>query len=53
MLQGKVKKDFNDIENNLKNYRKGQKFKAEYKRYKELEAKGYVEEGKEVTSKRK
>ena len=51
MLEGKVIKDFNDKENNLKNYKKGQKFKAEDKRYKELQAKGFVEEGKEVTAK--
>lgn len=51
MLEGKVLKDFNDKENNLKNYKKSQKFKAENKRYNELKAKGYVGEGKEVTSK--
>ena len=51
MLEGKVLKDFNDKENNLKKYTKGQKFKAENKRYNTLKAKGYLEEGKEVTSK--
>ena len=51
MLEGKVLKDFNDKENNLKKYTVGKKFKAEDKRYNELKAKGYVEEGKEVTSK--
>ena len=51
MLEGKVLKDFNDKENDLKNYKKGQKFKTEDKRYKELEAKGFVGEGKEVTAK--
>lgn len=51
MLEGRVLKDFNDKQNNLKNYKKGQKFKAEDKRYNELKAKGYVEEGKEVTTK--
>lgn len=52
MLEGKVLKDFNDKENKLKNYKKGQKFKAEKGRYKELEAKGFVESGKEVVSKK-
>lgn len=51
MLEGKVLKDFNDKENNLKKYTAGKKFKAENKRYKELEAKGFVEEGKEVAAK--
>lgn len=51
MLEGKVLKDFNDKQNNLKKYTAGKKFKAEDKRYNELKAKGYVEEGKEVTSK--
>ncbi len=53
MLEGKVIKDFNDKENNLKRYKKGQKFKAENKRYNELKDKGFLEEGKEVTSKSK
>ena len=48
MLEGKVLKDFNDKENNLKKYTVGKKFKAENKRYNELQAKGYLEEGKEV-----
>lgn len=52
MLEGKVLRDFNDKQNNLKKYAVGKKFKAENKRYKELEAKGFVEEGKEVTVKR-
>lgn len=52
MLEGKVLKDFNDKQNNLKNYKKGQKFKAEDKRYRELEEKGFVGEGKEVTTKK-
>lgn len=52
MLEGKVIKDFNDKENNLKKYTVGKKFKAEDKRYKELEAKGFVEEGKEVPTKK-
>ncbi len=51
MLEGKVLKDFNDKENNLKKYAVGKKFKAEDKRYKELEEKGFVGEDKEVTSK--
>lgn len=51
MLEGKVIKDFNDKENNLKNYTAGKKFKADDKRYKELEGKGFVEKGKEVTAK--
>nr|DAJ80875.1 MAG TPA: hypothetical protein [Bacteriophage sp.] len=51
MLEGKVLKDFNDKENNLKKYTVGKKFKAEDKRYKELEAKGFVGEGKEATVK--
>lgn len=51
MLEGKVIKDFNDKENNLKKYTVGKKFKAEDKRYKELESKGFVSEGKEVKAK--
>lgn len=53
MLEGKVIKDFNDKENNLKNYKKGQKFKSENKRYNELKEKGFLEEGKEIVSKSK
>ncbi len=52
MLEGKVLKDFNDKQNKLKNYKKGQKFKAEKNRYNELKAKGFLEEGKEVVTKR-
>lgn len=54
MLEGKVLKDFNDKENNFKPYRANgkTKFRAEEKRYKELEAEGFVEEGKEVTTKK-
>lgn len=52
MLEGKVLKNFNDKENNLKNYKKGQKFKAEENRYNELKAKGFLEEGKEVIIKK-
>lgn len=51
MLEGKVLKDFNDKENNLKKYTVGKKFKAEDKRYNELKEKGFVEEGKEVLPK--
>lgn len=53
MLEGKVIKDFNDKENKLKKYTEGKKFRAENKRYNELKAKGYLEEGKEVSSKGK
>lgn len=53
MLEGKVIKDFNDKENNLKKYTRGKKFKAEDRRYNELKEKGFLEEGKEVTSKSK
>lgn len=52
MLEGKVLKDFNDKQNNLKNYKKGQKFKAKESRYRELEIKGFLEEGKEVIIKK-
>lgn len=51
MLEGKVLRDFNDKENNLKKYTEGKTFKAEEKRYNELRAKGFVGEGKEVTAK--
>lgn len=51
MLEGKVIKDFNDKEDNLKKYTIKKKFKAEDRRYKELEEKGFVTEGKEVTAK--
>lgn len=53
MLEGKVLKSFNDKENKLKHYEADgkTKFRAENKRYNELKYKGYVEEGKEVTTK--
>lgn len=51
MIEGKVIHSFNDKENNLKKYTKGKKFKAEDKRYNELKEKGFVGEGKEITSK--
>lgn len=53
MLEGKVLKTFNDKENNFKKYIIGKKFKAEDKRYNELKNKGFVGEGKDVTSKKK
>ncbi|MFR2451686.1 MAG: hypothetical protein ACLS9A_10000 [Clostridia bacterium] len=40
--EGKVIKDFNDIENDLKKYTVGKKFKAENSRYIELFDKGFV-----------
>lgn len=53
MLEGKVLKDFNDGKNGLKKYTAGKdKFKADDKRYNELKGKGYVEEGKEVATKK-
>lgn len=52
MIEGKVLKDFNDKLNNLKNYKKGQKFKAEEKRYNELKIKGFLEEGIEIITKK-
>lgn len=54
MLEGKVLKSFNDKQNNLKHYEANgkTKFKAEEKRYNELKAKGFVEEGKEVPTKK-
>lgn len=51
MLEGQVINDFNDTENNLKLYEKGDKFCAETKRYNDLKNKGYVGEGKEVKKK--
>ena len=52
MLEGKVIKNFNDKENKLKLYTVGKTFKAEDNRYNELKAKGFVEEGKEVKTKK-
>lgn len=52
MLEGKVLKNFNDKQNNLKNYKMGQKFKAEDNRYKELESRGFLGEGKKVVTKK-
>lgn len=55
MLEGKVLKSFNDKENNLKHYKADgkTKFRAEDERYNELKARGFVEEGKEVTTTKK
>ena len=50
IIEGKVIKDFNDKENDLKKYTVGKKFKAENSRYIELFDKGFVSEGKEVTA---
>ncbi len=54
MLEGKVLKSFNDKNNNLKHYEANgrTKFKAEDERYNELKTKGFVEEGKAITSKK-
>ena len=49
MLEGKVIKDFNDKQNNLKKYTVGKKFKAEDKRYKELEEKKLEHESKNLS----
>lgn len=53
MLEGKVIKSFNDIQNNLKHYEANgkTKFRAEEQRYNDLKARGFVEEGKEVVAK--
>lgn len=51
MLEGKVIKDFNDKQNNLKRYEAGKIFKAENKRYNELKLKGFLEKGKEINAK--
>lgn len=51
ILEGKALQDFNDKQDNLKEYAKGKNFRAEVKRYKELELKGFVGEGKEVATK--
>ncbi len=54
MLEGKVLKSFNDKQNNLKHYEANgrTKFRAEEQRYNELKNRGFVAEGKEVTSKK-
>ena len=51
MKEGKVIKEFNDKQNKLKKYTVGKKFKAESQRYNELKSKGFVDEGKEVSTK--
>ncbi len=51
MIEGKVIKEFNDKQNNLKKYTVGKKFKEESQRYNELKSKGFVDEGKEVATK--
>lgn len=48
MLEGKVINDFNDIEDKLKNYKKGSTFKAEDQRYNYLKEKGFLGEGKAI-----
>lgn len=49
--EGKVLRSFNDKENNLKAYAKGDTFRAEDTRYFELFRQGFLSEGKAVTSK--
>ena len=49
--EGKVLQDFNDKENNLKTYTKGDTFRADDTRYFELFRQGFLSEGKAVTSK--
>lgn len=49
--EGKVLQDFNDKENNLKTYTKGDTFRADDTRYFELFRQGFLSEGKVVTSK--
>lgn len=49
--EGKVLRDFNDKEDNLKAYAKGDTFRANDTRYFELFRQGFLSEGKVVTSK--
>ena len=49
--EGKVLRSFNDKENSLKTYTKGDTFRAEDTRYFELFRQGFLSEGKVVTSK--
>ena len=49
--EGKVLRDFNDKEDNLKAYAKGDTFRADDTRYFELFRQGFLSEGKVVTSK--
>ena len=47
----KILRDFNDNEDNLKAYTKGDTFRADDTRYFELFRQGFLSEGKAVTSK--
>ena len=47
-MTGKVIKNFNDGKDNMKFYEIGDTYTADRFRYEELQAKGYLEEGKEV-----
>lgn len=49
--EGKVLRDFNDKEDNLKAYTKGDTFRADDTRYFELFRQGFLSEGKAVTYK--
>lgn len=49
--EGKVLQDFNDKQDNLKTYKKGDIFRVENSRYLELFRQGFLSEGKVVTSK--
>lgn len=49
--EGKVLRNFNDKEDNLKAYTKGDTFRADDTRYFELFRQGFLSEGKAVTSK--
>ena len=49
--EGKVLRDFNDKEDNLKASAKGDTFRANDTRYFELFRQGFLSEGKVVTSK--
>lgn len=53
MIEAKVKNNFNDKTNNLKEYKIGQKYICDEKRYKELFSKGFLENGKEVKENKK
>lgn len=50
-MTGKVKKNFNDSQDNGKNYEVGDVFTADRYRYEELYAKGLLEEGRKVEEK--
>ena len=53
LLEGKVLKDFNDKKDKLKPYKSNgkTKFRAEEERYRDLQERGFLEAGKEVTEK--